>query len=399
MEGITFTDRELAAWFKTATSEQQELALQIGWRNVQYAQANLCRPSSPTTAVLIAQQKGKFGEDYVEKILREKYPDITVTAASPMSGDLTLYTGPRKTTIEVKNYTNPVPKNQVEKFRRDLSTAGAANGVFISLGQPISGITADFRFILESVDGRTVPCCYVVSSSPAQIHTAISMVVEYTDAIQRMRADTISRSTVTGAIRELSAGLDDLAGVRCQMGKQLADVGAKIVQASSAVMAVEAKMRDKLALLSDHTIAEVESTPAAMLSLPGYAKLSPDEKTMVGTITTELARIYGTSAVYLVTARKCTHMQSGATIHLTGVPKMGIVEVPNASIGTLITILGKKFSYNDTVLIEIAQDTIDVILQLLRGTPITLGDQPQSMSIRPAQSQLSNLAALEDPSN
>ena len=178
-------DHSLRQWLDTATSQDVEIALNVGWRNVDYV-----RKSRSSTVVIdnvqaseVPVYRGQVGEELVEGILRERFNDITNMTKVPKSGDITLWIAGRKTIIEVKNYTNPVPTTGIDKFRRDLSTAGAFSGVFISLHSPISGLTNDFKIHLESVDGRTVPCAYIVSSDRAQIVTSISMVIHLASSL------------------------------------------------------------------------------------------------------------------------------------------------------------------------------------------------------------------------
>jgi hypothetical protein len=360
---FNIVDPELAAWVSSSPMVDIEMALQVGWRNVPYART---RVSNTTLAV----EKGRIGEDHVEKILRQKYQDVVTVSSTPMSGDITLFVGPRKTTVEVKNYTNPVPSAQVQKFQRDLSASGSINGVFISLNQPIATVTSDFKFVIESIDGRSVPCVYVVSNSPQEILCAVSMVHQYTAEITRLSADTIARSSVVSLVREVSNGLDDLAAVRYQLQKQLGDIGTKLITSATNVMAVESRIRDSVQKLADESTEPVTCVgiPSGMVTLAAYSKLEPGEKAGIAAISSELMRLYGPESEWLITAKKCTHVMSGVSVNFGGVPKIGLAHFPPENIGALCVTLGKKFSYNNCLLVEIAPETISIIMDLLTPT-------------------------------
>lgn len=94
-----------------------------------------------------APEKGKIGEDFVYITLtnnfkEDKFDDVStqknyadIKATSDDMLDLL---------IEVKNYQNPVPSDDVDKFWRDLEIHGVKVGCFISLGTHIRKI-GDFR--------------------------------------------------------------------------------------------------------------------------------------------------------------------------------------------------------------------------------------------------------------
>ena len=87
---------------------------------------------------------GKFEENILEKYLKIYFPyfDIVNTATSGLKcGDILIDTNTDmgKICLESKNYTTSVPKDQVEKFKRDLINSDIRYGIMISTNTKISG--------------------------------------------------------------------------------------------------------------------------------------------------------------------------------------------------------------------------------------------------------------------
>jgi hypothetical protein len=386
MEGSNIADPELRRWYSTASPADREDALQVGWRNVGHMRS-VRKASSVQSTVVVGQptinsselpvQRGQIGEDLVETILRERFSDITNMTKVPKSGDITLWIGGRKTIIEVKNYTNPVPTSGVEKFRRDLSTAGADSGVFISLQSSISSITSDFKIQLEVVDGRTVPCVYIVSSNREQIITSISMCIHLSSSLLGVSRELYSRDQLLGIVRSLATHIDELAGTRHNMQRELADASERAIKNSSCIMSTEVKLRmDVEKLQSELCEAIVHGGDMSTIckSITGYEKLSPETKTNINSVIMIIQEQPGPDiiATWKVTAKKCINQQSGCAINFSA--KRVYVSIPVGRIGVdlvsqLIFKLGKKYEWSDqTHNIDITGETIKIISDLIKGT-------------------------------
>jgi hypothetical protein len=374
MDTIYTNDPNLRQWLSTASPADVELALQVGWRNVSYVNDTAPRQQIPV-------HRGQIGEDIVERVLRERFADLTVVTKSAMCGDITLWTSAGKTIVEVKNYTRPVPTTEVDKFRRDLSTTGATSGVFISLKAPISLITGDFKIVLESVDGRTVPCGYIVSDSQQQILTAVNIVMQYHTAISSIRKELCSKDLANGLIKELSDGINDLSGVRTLLQKNLNDVSNKLMATAVNVMSAEGKLRGCLAKLNDEFATPAVTTQEAIYGLDGvaaYAKYEPGYKVLVERLMTAVQSSTSGEIVcgWKTTAKKCTHSNTGIALTFG---KTAQVEIPPGcfpveSVGVLYRAIGKKFIFNGGLVVDIADDTIAIIERIITGVDITCVD-------------------------
>lgn len=100
--------------------------------------------------------KGQYGENLVESIIDINFPDYSLinTTKKDCASDYQLVTNLGDIMlIEVKNYSNVVPSNEVNKFIRDLSQSSSKIGLFISLH---SGISNKKRFCIDYYDDKKI---------------------------------------------------------------------------------------------------------------------------------------------------------------------------------------------------------------------------------------------------
>ena len=100
--------------------------------------------------------KGQYGENLVESIIDINFPDYSLinTTKKDCASDYQLVTNLGDIMlIEVKNYSNVVPSNEVNKFIRDLSQSSSKIGIFISLH---SGISNKKRFCIDYYDDKKI---------------------------------------------------------------------------------------------------------------------------------------------------------------------------------------------------------------------------------------------------
>jgi hypothetical protein len=380
---IVISDQALRQWLDTATPVDVETALNVGWKNVEYVKS-VVKSRAPSTVVIgnlqqseVPVHRGQVGEELIESILRERFNDITNMTKVPKSGDITLWIAGRKTIVEVKNYSNPVPTTGVEKFRRDLSTAGAFSGVFISLQSPISGITTDFKIHLEAVDGRTVPCAYIVSSDRSHIITSISMVIHLASSLIGVSRDAYSRDHLLGVVRDMSGHIDELAGTRHNMQKELADASERAMKNSSNIMSTEVKLRSDVEKLQGELCEAIvfgADDRNICANITGYEKLGAEMKICIGTVIRAIQNQPGPdlAQTWKVLAKKCIHVQSGCALLFSAKKVQVSIPVGKMSvdtIGQLITRIGSKYSWLDGAhTIDICDETIKNICDVIDGT-------------------------------
>lgn len=93
--------------------------------------------------------KGGIGENLIEQVIKDQFPDDVLenTSKQAEESDYHLMTNDgEKILIEVKTYSKPVNKGQIDKFIRDMDKTGIKVGIFIST---TSGIIGKKRLSLE----------------------------------------------------------------------------------------------------------------------------------------------------------------------------------------------------------------------------------------------------------
>lgn len=377
-------DHALRQWTIEATPQDIELALQVGWRNVQYmklrtVETRVFRTNNlPDPISDLPVARGQVGEEFVECILQRRFGEITNVTKTPKSGDLGMWFQNRKLMIEVKNYSNPVPSHNVDKFRRDLSVTGVSCAVFISLRTAISGITDDFRILLETIDGRVIPCAYIVSDNEHMIITAVNIVLQLVTSLSFIKHEVYARDVVLARVKDITEHIDELANARNTWQKDLTDSIAKLMKSSSAVLVPEAKIRASVdAILSElfHTVnLSIDQAVVDLSAVPSFAKLKPAQQSQVHMLMTTVQKSIHrddlNGSVWKVTKQKCANTTCGIAIIFLA--KRLQIQFPRMSISgekilELMTRFGDKFEISDGILIDIEDSSIDVIIGLING--------------------------------
>ena len=164
--------------------------------------------SAMTKTAASSKEKGTFGETFVENLLKRSYDcDVYQVGKERETGDIrmTRYPGtPREAAYfwEVKNYTSPVGKVEVDKLKRDLSLhPQVVGGVLVSLRSGIVGhvrpgdidveILEDGRPILYLTNfmGREDPVYYLQTLRPFfdAVESLRPTVKEDSDALRAAR--------------------------------------------------------------------------------------------------------------------------------------------------------------------------------------------------------------------
>lgn len=96
--------------------------------------------------------RGHDGEELFKNMAKEKMkwdlvkaPTFSCDSSSTIHGNLTLF--------EIKNYTNPIPQAEVNKFLRDMKMhPEARTGIFVSLNTPICNKDSNAPIILDWIN-------------------------------------------------------------------------------------------------------------------------------------------------------------------------------------------------------------------------------------------------------
>ncbi len=96
------------------------------------------------------KERGEIGEEFVYKILVDNFKEDSFKNVSRQGNysDIKAYSSDMiDVLIEVKNYKNPVPANQVQKFWEDLEFHNINVGCLISLGTRIQGGIGEYKIV------------------------------------------------------------------------------------------------------------------------------------------------------------------------------------------------------------------------------------------------------------
>jgi hypothetical protein len=386
-------DPTAVEWIASATPEDVGLAISIGCTqvtrmnniiNVKVAAVSagsIRMPKGFDTLSELPVVKGQVGEDYIESILRERFGDVANVAKNPKSGDLSLFLEHRKLTIEVKNYSNPVPAGTVDKFRRDLTTSGALGGIFISLKTPIANVTSDFAIRYEYADCNTVPCAYIVSSDRSYIIVAINMILQLMTSYAYIAAEVHARDKIVAGVYEIGDRLDELAKSRSGIQSDINDIGNRLIKSATQLTFVEAGIRKALDDMRGdlfHIVEpNVKQAIVQMTSIPNYCKLDDGKKAFVSRVMqcvqTTLHRDDMNGSVWKLSAKKCANVISGISLMFSA--KIVQVCIPRTRVQPDIlveslTVFAKKISIDDTINIELDVTTIEWICNIITNAGI-----------------------------
>ena len=119
--------------------------------------------------------KGQVGEKCILHELNRRFPkaDIEDTHKKKGRGDFVLKENAFGMLIEIKNYTKNVPKNEIDKFYKDMNTNHDIQcGVLISLE---SGVCAKGDFHLEVTDGKPILFLHHMAQNMFHIELAVQL--------------------------------------------------------------------------------------------------------------------------------------------------------------------------------------------------------------------------------
>ncbi len=237
---ISKCDTETQAWLHSALPEDIANAICLGKLG-----ADKIREASRRQQIPV--NKGVIGERTVMNILKSKYNDVTNVSKTSKSGDITLVIDHLSILVEVKNYANPVPTAEVDKFVRDLETTNVSGGLFISLETSITKITTDITMRHEYVNGRIIPCVYIVGSDPHCILVAVGMITSQLNAltvVKKHNTEFCLNTNITENTYKLSDHIDSLSKARYDLQASIGDINTKLIKASTVFAAVENGFRN-----------------------------------------------------------------------------------------------------------------------------------------------------------
>jgi hypothetical protein len=166
-----------------------------------------------------AVERGQRGEAWIFDILVQQLPEFTVERVSntKWSGDFVIRRscGAKSISImlDVKNYINPVPRDEVTKFHRDMEVRKHDAGMLLSLGTRFVGqpdTDSDLAFSTYGAAGRDSHVALVNSTHPQIIVHAM----RYLYSLAATRHHVTVGETVTARLQEVRARLEQMGRMR-----------------------------------------------------------------------------------------------------------------------------------------------------------------------------------------
>ena len=178
-----------------------------------------------TGKIHTSSTKGKIAEGFLEQTLKELYPEdiVQVTASTAHESDIQLISSNYPTIlIESKNYTNPVPSKEVEKFKIDLDRTNIKFGIFYSFGTTITGKP---KFIIESYKDKYILYLPNITFESSLINISVLMIRKIAmmlDNSNNYNKDLIFQkaSEIINIIKELDILYDNLSRTKFELVKQ-----------------------------------------------------------------------------------------------------------------------------------------------------------------------------------
>lgn len=245
MEAFTYATipDDVTAWLKTAPVEARARAVTLGVRMYSSGVMDSVVPVTAAAPDQIAVTKGQIGEAYVQEILSQRFV-VRNNTKTARSGDLTLYIDDAKLLVEVKNYKNPVPGAEVEKFLRDLASGLQYGGVFISLASAIGGGLDGLRF--EQVGDSYLPVVYVNSAEPQVITMAVQSVYMMITAQKYVLREVYNKDALAAEIRELTEQLDVLSRGNSSYHDVIDQVSSLLRKNAQSLLLAETGLKDRI---------------------------------------------------------------------------------------------------------------------------------------------------------
>ena len=380
---FTGTSEVVTKWVATADPADLGQALEIGVPLMMRILAagsrvagSTCGTDDDTGETDVPVYKGQIGEAVVEAALRERFGSVENVTKVSKSGDLTLFIQHRKIVVEVKNYNTVVPTTGVEKFRRDLGATNACGGVFVSLRSPIAAITSDYVVRHEPTDTHTVPCVYIVSSTPAAICVAVSMVSSIIQSLDYVVSELQSQDKIMSGVHEIADSLDNITRVRDELQVGTGQIMSSMSKITNGMLRVENNIRrvvDSMKGELFHTCTRGD-TAEVLKTMVAFARCSPAAQshtlTIMQAVESTLHEDQLGGPVWRLSTKKCVNIASG--IGVTYYAQRIEVSIPRRRVSdttmlTALTTFGRPARIGDAFCIALNGVTVDWICEAICG--------------------------------
>ena len=173
-------------------------------------------------------KRGDISEEIIYQLFNSKFKNYSYEKKGhvPHSGDGEL-TSPNgmKLLVEIKNYSQPVPKKEVEKFLYDMNFTGNQFGIFISLQSNIIS-KKGIQFDTYMKEGKKIFCVFICNAFEelSRIESGILILENIQKFNDIMQQDKKLLDTITDRVNENLLGLNDIVNKLGKMKQQYQDM-------------------------------------------------------------------------------------------------------------------------------------------------------------------------------
>jgi len=175
-----------------------------------------------------SSKKGQYSENTVELLLNGMYPtgEITNTSGIPQSCDIKLDRKDGKEVIlfENKEYSKNVPKEEVEKFIRDIDV-NKQHGIFLSQK---SGITTKKNLQCDVKNSKLLVYIHNVNYSKELIQLAIDCIDTFSSFLKENDIDLRENVITNDDLKEISMELNNFYKIKKEMLENLNNFNRKM---------------------------------------------------------------------------------------------------------------------------------------------------------------------------
>jgi len=235
----------------------RDLCDQFGRQNMlsKLTPPKVCETSSELlTRTEGSAKKGLLGELNFEHIIQGSAYNIENISKLGKRGDfiLTDNTDPTRILIEIKNYNKTIPKEEINKFYRDLRANSTMDaGIIISYntkftGRPQKNVSEEY--FMNGV--KKIPLLFIVNSNSDFILQNIDMLF----ALVRLtnRSDLIRDEIISSGLRTIKEHSDNLSQIRNTSGELLVDLNKHVHSINSCSLELEHSLMSTITDICRH---------------------------------------------------------------------------------------------------------------------------------------------------
>jgi hypothetical protein len=317
-----------------------------------------------TPSTIISQKLGQQGEDWFENMIRAKLPECKVTRTSghKWGGDfvLTKQFGSQEVSVmvDVKNYSNPVPREEISKFYRDMEVRRHNAGLILSLntrfvGQPESEVMSINQVGLQSLGGRDANVILLTSQSDQ----LIAHCIRYLFSIVACEREILVNSVVVKNLKDVQQRLQQMSRLRYEIGILSSTITTGLGKLSNELLDIEVRTETLLdSIFANIDVKEYVATSIQEIETTIGESLRATTIKFINEVGKEMA---------VSEDKKSLKLKGGAIITRMATKDKISIQITDSS--TLCHVPRGDFVFKkDVVTFDLDQSNLDLAIQLLK---------------------------------